>query len=233
MTPPTNAKGRPFSWSYSALNKFENCPKNYAAEKFYCTVPFIETEALKWGSRVHKAAELFLQGINPMDDEALEPVEGYTTAMMRSGWKIEAELEVALTRKLTSINWFSKAAWFRAKIDVILSDYEKTTAKQVDWKTGKVKDDPDQLRICSAALSTIRPHIKYFEGRFIFTAHKVISKPIILTKDDIPGVWQEVLPRVHRMEEAWATENFPAKPSGLCPWCAVDNCNQRRGARRV
>ena len=57
------------------------------------------------------------------------------------------------------------------------------------------------------------------------------GKPI--TKAEIPKVWQEFLPRVQRMEDAWASEHFPARPSGLCPWCQVNDCASRRGERRV
>lgn len=228
---PKNKKGRPFSWSYTALTSFENCPKRYAAEKFYCTVPFIESEAVKWGNRVHAAAEYSLKGIPVTDHEAYAPVRPYVEAIQKSGLRIEAESEVTLTRDMKKTGWFAKDAWFRVKLDIILSD--ETTAKIFDWKTGALREDQDQLRVCIAALATVRSQVKHFEGRLIFTKHKHVSTPVKVPAAEVPTIWQDFLPRVARMEEAWRVENFPAKPSGLCPWCAVTGCSQRRGSRKV
>lgn len=225
-----NVKGRPFSWSYTQLKNYEGCPWRWAQEKFYCTVPFVENEAIVWGNRVHKAAELALQGINPKDPEAEKPVWPYIEAFMRSGLRREAELEIALTRNFTPINWFAKAAWFRIKLDVILTNFERTNAKYFDWKTGgKIRHDDDQLKLGCAALSVIRPEIEKFEGKLIWTKHKTVTGMEPLAKDQISEVWKDFLRRVRRMEDAWNNELFPARPSGLCPWCNVKDCASRRG----
>ena len=50
MTKILNAKGRPFSWSFSRLNDFENCPKKYAEASFYCTAPYVQTPEGAWGT---------------------------------------------------------------------------------------------------------------------------------------------------------------------------------------
>ncbi len=229
-----NKKGKPFSWSYSAVNDFDNCPLSYAGKRYFCTSPFIQSEAIKWGNRVHKSAELFLKAKSPYTDpEALAPVEKYCTAMIRSGLRVEAENEIALDRNFKSVSWFSKKAWFRIKIDVILTSFDKKHAHLYDFKTGgKIREAPDQLRLTAAALSAIRPEIETFKGKFIWTKHQeaVGVKPI--TRAEIPSIWQEFIAKATRMEESWRTERFPARPSGLCPWCAVSNCVQRRGVMR-
>jgi len=219
-----NKKGRPFSWSFSSLTNFEGCPARYAAEKFYCTLPWVETEQQRWGNRVHKAGENFIKCIPDKDDEALAPVEAYVTAMIRSGHRLEPELEVTLTRNLTPTSWFAKDAWFRGKLDVVLTKVKEKAVVYYDYKTGKIKDSPDQLRICIAALSVLRPQIENFDGKFIWTAHKQVTGIKPISKSEIPSIWQEFLPRVERMEQAWESENFPCRPGPLCPWCAVPNC---------
>ena len=234
MTQPLNAKGKPFSWSYTALEKFETCPKMYASRWFYFTVLFTDSPESIWGQRVHKSGELFLKGIPHPDIEALKPVEKYAEAMLRSGHKVEAELEVALTRQLKPVSWFSKDAWFRAKLDVVVTKVKENAVQLYDWKSGgKIKDDEDQLRVCAAALSVVRPYLQEFGGKYIWTKHQQTTGIKPITKADIPKVWQEFLPRVQRMEDAWASEIFNPRPSGLCPYCQVVNCAARRGERRV
>ena len=562
MTAPLNAKNTPFSWSFTALADYEGCAARYAASRFYCTVPFQESAASIWGSRVHKAGELFLKGIPHKDEEALLPVEPYCTAILRTGHKVEAEVEVTLTRGMAPTSWFAKDAWFRAKLDVVVTKVKENSVSLLDWKGldvrtkiptptgwttmaalqegdtifggdgspckvigksptfnrkcfeivfkdgakvicddqhlwvskkcgmplslavrstaeiaeivasgkgvsmpvggavkyapsktplkvhpyvlgcwlgdgcrargeickpntdmfdaiaqcgymvshniaseskcdtrtiygltrdlrnlgvlqnkhipaeyltatyaerlallrglldtdgtwnfirsqvvfttvdkefalqvvellaslgqkpyfvelnkfgfgkaligydviftpnnikpfltypraadvavrvsesamytkryiktimevdsvptqciavdsprktylctdrfivthntgGKIKDAPDQLRLCAAALAVVRPYLQEFTGKYIWTQHKQVTGIEPINKTDIPKIWQEFLPRVARMEEAWRTENFPARPSGLCPWCAVEPCPQRRGERRV
>ena len=223
-----NAKGKPFSWSYTALNDFEGCPARYAASRFYCTVQFQETEATLWGSRVHKAAELTIKGIDHKDPEAYAPVAPYVQAMKASGHILEAETEITLTEDLTLTGWFAKNAWLRCKLDVVITKQTSYTAVCVDWKTGKVKDDLDQLKLCAAALSVTRPGLTAFEGRYVWTKYKQVTSMPAISVANIPQVWENILPRVARMQTAWDTETFPARPTRLCPYCQVNNCVKRR-----
>jgi len=234
MSQPVNKKGKPFSWSFTALTDYEGCPRRYSASRFYCTVPFTESAASIWGSRIHRAGELFLKGIPHKDEEALLPVEPYCTAILRTGHKVEAEVEVTLTRGMAPTSWFAKDAWFRAKLDVVVTKVKENSVSLLDWKTGgKIKDAPDQLRLCAAALAVVRPYLKWFDGKYIWTQHKQVTGIEPISKIDIPKIWQEFLPRVARMEEAWRTERFDPRPSGLCPYCSVNDCASRRGERRV
>jgi hypothetical protein len=230
---PVNKKGRPFSWGFSALNNFEGCPARYAAEKFYCTVKFVENEAIKWGNRVHQAAEDHIDGIPEIiDQEALKEVKKYAELFRSKG--AEAEVKIVLDRNMKPLTgqkaWFSKDAWYRGALDVVVTS--GTKASYFDWKTGKnIKDDTDQLKICCAALSILRPELTEFSGKLIWTRHKEVTGGCDLDLEGVKKVWEDVLPRVKRMEDAWRSEVFNPRPSGLCKkYCAVLSCphNGRR-----
>ena len=170
MSITTNAKGKPFSWSFSALHDYDTCPFQYAHKRFYCSVPFIETEAIIWGNRVHKAAELDLKHKPHNDPVAFDQVEKYTTAMLRSGLKIVAEQELALNRNLVPTGWFSKDCWLRIKIDVTAETRDKKTLSMFDWKSGKnISDNEDQLKLTGAVLSVFHPGARVFRGKYIWT----------------------------------------------------------------
>jgi len=238
MNPTLNAKGRKFSWSFSRLGDYENCPLKYACASFYCTSPYTQSKEAKWGDGVHKAGEMFLKAKGPINLEHLKPVEPYVTAMLRSGHRVEAEMPITLTSEFKPTTWFADDAWLRIKIDVTITKSKKVTdgksvAVLYDFKTGKrISDSEEQLRLGAAVLSTIRPWYEYFEGKYIWTAHKKVTGIKPITKEEIPGIWEDFLPRVAKMQRAWDTDTFPATPSGLCPWCPVANCPKRRGEMR-
>jgi hypothetical protein len=41
-------------------------------------------------------------------------------------------------------------------------------------------------------------------------------------------IWQEMMPRIRRMELARENEKFPPTPSGLCAWCPHATCEFRK-----
>jgi hypothetical protein len=237
ITSPTilkNVKGRPFTWSFSSLADFEGCPKRYAHKRFYCDVVEEETEALRDGNRVHAAAEQALKG-EPVKEPGqlprLEPFLGLFLHLREQGAVVEAEVEVCLTENMQPVSWFAKDAWYRGKLDVVITQPHQTT--YADWKAGKVKDDPDQLKICCAALSIVRPEIELFNPKFLWLKERRATGCAPLTKDDVRRVWEQTLARVTRMKKSWEVETFPARPSGLCRWStgqcpAFDKCAYRK-----
>lgn len=232
MPKTLNAKGKPFSWSFSNYKDFRNCPLRYAHNRFYCTTPFLETEANIWGNRVHAAAEKYIKTRKVVDKEAIKPVWPYLQKMCQGRFNPIAEKEITLTENFAQTSWFGDDAWFRIKIDVLIMVGSK--ALIYDWKTGKtIREDTDQFKLAAAALSVVDSSIENFDGKFIWTAHNKPTGVKPLSAKDIPDVWAEFLPGVERMSRAWDRDDFPAKPSWLCPWCAVDGCSKRRGARRV
>ena len=193
-------------------------------------MPWQDTEAIIYGNRVHKAAEDALRGLAVNDPEALKPVQKYVDLFLKSG--AEAEVEIVLDANMKPLTgpkaWFSKAAWYRGKLDVVVTN--GTKASYFDWKTGnKVKDDTEQLKICCSALSILRPELETFSGKLIWTKHETVTGGCELDKAGVKAVWEDVLPRVKRMEDAWRSEVFPARASGLCPWCGVyETCQYAR-----
>jgi len=221
-----------FTWSYTALTSFENCPLSYAHQKYYKDVPFIETEALKDGNRKHTALELYAKGIaQPASELALvAPHTKYVDAFKAAGGTLQAEREITLTESMKPTGWFSKDAWFRIKLDITL--LRGNRANIYDWKTGKQKDDVTQLQLCCATLAIVEPEIEEFTAKNIWLKNepmKQVDGGVKLHRSELKKVWMDTLARVHRMRQAWDSEVWQPKPSGLCPYCAyAPKCKYRR-----
>ena len=42
-------------------------------------------------------------------------------------------------------------------------------------------------------------------------------------RDNEPELWARLMNKVVRIEKSLETDNWPAKPSGLCNWCPCKN----------
>ena len=218
-----------FTWSYTALTQFENCPLSYAHSKFYKDVPFVETEALKDGNRKHTALEYYAKGIKQPETEieVVKPFLKYVDAFKATGGVLQAEREITLTEQMKPTGWFDKDAWFRIKLDITL--LRDKLANIYDWKTGKQKEDMTQLKLCCATLAIVEPGIEEFTAKNIWLKTDKVDAGVKLHRSELRDVWAETLARVHRMRQAWDSEVWQPKPSGLCPYCAyVDKCKYRR-----
>lgn len=91
----------------------------------------------------------------------------------------------------------------------------------VTHNTGKVKTDGDQLKLFAAAAFAQYPHVNTVSTGYIWLAHDKLTRRDF-TRDEVPVIWQEFIPRIRRMELAQEKDNWPPNPSGLCKaWCPV------------
>lgn len=218
-----------FTWSYTALTDFENCPLGYAHKKYYKDVPFVETEALRDGNRKHTALEMYTKQIAQPQTEldTVKPYLKYVDAFRAQGGVLQAEREITLTEQMKPTGWFDKDAWFRIKLDITL--VRENRANIYDWKTGKQKEDMTQLKLCCATLAIVEPEVEEFTAKNIWLKNDVVDAGVKLHRSELKKVWMETLARVQRMRQAWDSEVWQPKPSGLCPYCAyASNCKYRR-----
>lgn len=217
---PRNKKDRPFTWSFSAMQQFENCPYQYAAERFYCTTAREDTEATLWGTRVHTALEERIRDKKPLAGE-YEQYERYAKAIESLGGEVRCEQQVALTRELKPVAWGDPQAWVRGIFDVAVK--KDDTLILLDYKTGKVRPNSLQLKMFVALASTVYSDVKTYRTRYIWLKHQHTTSEDY-TADDVDNIWAVLLDKAERMEEAWRTEVFNCNPSGLCGWCSVTEC---------
>ena len=143
--------------------------------------------------------------------------------MQKPGRKL-AEQQMALTKDLEPCGWRDKEVWVRGITDLLILDDENMTAWVIDWKTGSNKyPDRDQLRLMALLVFAHYPHIRKVNAALLFIVKNDMVK-LSMTVDQADTTWWDYRERVARLEQAFATDVWNAKPSPLCPWCPATTC---------
>ena len=209
------------AWSYSTLDSFLLCPKKYYAEKIAKSASEVTSEATNYGSEAHKHFEQRVKNGKklPMD---LAHHEKVVARLAGAPGDKYTEQKIALTADFKPTGFFDKDVWCRAVIDLIIVN--DANGVIVDWKFGKMKQEFDQLDLMVAVVFALYPEMQGIKGMFYWAKEKEITAKSY-TRDDIPTIWNDFLPKVKRFNEAFAKEEFPARPNYLCKrYCNVKSC---------
>lgn len=209
-----------FAWSFSALTRFENCAKAYYHINVIKDVKDEDSSFSEDGQIIHKGLyDRVCKGKPlPLNYRYLE-----STAAKFVGLPGETsgELKFAMSRDFRPVQYFDDSVFVRVVVDLL--NVRGSSAIIIDWKTGKPKPGFTQLELIAAVLSTHLPEIEDFKTAYVWVQHNKVS-PNNLKKSSMVRVWNELLPRVAKIEAAIKTTDFPAKPSGLCKYCPVRAC---------
>lgn len=206
------------AWSYSALTAFETCPRRFQLTRVTKQVREPQTEATVWGNKVHKALEDFAKSGKPLSPD-LKKYEKYVKKIQSYEGKRVVEERVALDRNFRQTTWMAKDVWVRGIIDIGVVGSEK--AYLLDWKTGKRRPDSNQLKLFAALAFAMYPWIDKVVTGFIWLKSGEFDKEVF-TRDQLPEIWNEFLPRLSRVAIAYDQDKWTPKPSGLCKnWCPV------------
>lgn len=209
-----------FAWSFSALTRFEQCPKQYYHMNVSKDFKDEDSEWSVEGKVIHDAMyQRVLKGKPlPLPLRNHEPIAAKFAAA--EGEK-HGEMKLAINKKFEPVDYFAPDVWLRVVIDLLIIKDGKAII--VDWKTGKVKDDFTQLSLTAAVLRQYMPEIEFFTVVYVWLKSKSVTRRN-LTVSKLKDVWSALLPRSRAIEEAIATTTFPARQSGLCRFCPVRTC---------
>lgn len=210
----------PKAWSYSSLTRFETCPYQYHQTKVVNAVIEEETEPQRWGKIVHEALEVRVRDGTPLPEGVAkyEPL----AAMFDGKPGVTCEKQYLLDEKLRPVD-NKEDAWCIGIIDV--ERLTKNTAHLYDWKTGKKRPDSNQMQLYSGLVMQHNEAIKVVKNTYVWLLSMEEPTTEKFTRDDLPAIWQNFIPRVNRLEQAYEKDKWPCRPSGLCRgWCPVRHC---------
>ena len=212
---------KPPAWSFSSLNAFGTCPRQYHAVKILKTVAETKGEATLWGTRFHEVAEHYLKGEQELPEE-FEQFREYLDGFKNKPGVMSVELELGVNRKLEACGFLDPDVWCRGIIDVM--NVCDGVADVSDHKTGKRKPNSKQLKLFSLLAFAHDPEIHTCNTAFhwIKTGEKDEET---FTREQIPELWQAFVPELKQFLEAFKTDTFTPRPSGLCKkHCSVSDC---------
>lgn len=212
-----------FSWSYSKLKNFRTC--GYRYKKIDVDKTYAEDfsgEHLAWGKQVHTAFEQrvrdnmpFPKGMEHFEDAVAGRLVGVPGLIL-------VEQQMAIRKDLSACGWFDKDTWFRS-----IADYLRINgpvALAIDYKTGKILEDSEQLALMAECIFAHYPEVQAVRTEFWWLKDDAATGQNYY-RNKRHETWARVMPEVMTLELAHETNNFPARPSGLCKkHCIVTDC---------
>tara|TARA_R110000787_G_scaffold140728_3_gene254322 strand:- start:7925 stop:8581 length:657 start_codon:yes stop_codon:yes gene_type:complete len=211
-----------FTWSYSALKQYTNCPKQYQEMRVLKNYTVKETEAMMYGKEVHAALEDYVKDGKELAKNYQRFKPMVDTLVNIKGDKYP-EYEMALTHAKTPCDFHSEDRWVRGIADLVIVDGD--TAFVIDYKTGSNRyPDPKQLRLMSLMLFTHFPDVQRIKGGLLFVMkNSFITEEYI--RKDMDKSWGMFEQSLKRLEMSYDNDVWQANPTPLCGWCSVTTCD--------
>ena len=208
---------KPLVHSHTSLASFELCPKQWHHKYVLKDVPYVESEAMKWGNTVHTALELRVRDKKPLPEEMAKYEKFCRSIEIHKDVRAEEKLGMGKGGGWTGS--FAEDCWFRGKVDVaILAD---DTAFIIDYKTGKRREDPTELEEHAMLLKASMPDLQSIKGMYLWLQD--MKQGTVYTLDPV-GTLKRTRATVKRLEENLAKDFFPAHDNPLCNYCPCTGC---------
>ena len=212
-------------WSFSKIKSFEQCPKQFYHMKVLKEYQDVETEAMRYGTLMHEAAEKYVRDKTPLD-ESFEYVKPTLDALAAIKGEKLCEFKMGLTEKLEPCGFYSENVWWRGIADLIILDAENHRAWVVDYKTGKSARyaDKGQLELMALAVFKHFPIVEQVKAGLLFVVCTELVKEQY-SQIDQTFLWDKWMGKFEQMKTAFEVDVWNANPNGLCRnHCPVLEC---------
>ena len=217
MTKPT------FTWSYSSLSLFQQCPKKYYHLRVAKDIIEPKSEQMLYGTVAHKAAEDYVRDGTPLEPQFAYMQPTLDALENREGEKL-CEYRLGLTEALEPCECFAPDVWWRGIADLMIME-DGEVARVIDYKTGKSQyADTKQLEILALAIFKHFPKIKAIKSGLVFIVHPAFIQAAF-TKDKEEELWQYWKAETDRLGLCYKNGVWnPSKNFTCKAWCPVFDC---------
>jgi hypothetical protein len=212
-------------WSYTFLSCYQICPSQCFHRYVAKDVPFVETPAMRWGNEVHNGMDKRISAGVPLQGDVAK-YERWAAPF--TGLPVETELRMGVRENGTVCGFYDDDCWGHMKLDLVVTPGDGT-ARLFDWKTGKVREDPFELRLQALFVQARNPELRAIHGWYVWLGagpHGKLGQQHDLS--DVERTWAEVVSMTHAIQNYAAINHWPEKPSPLCGWCPVKQCQHNK-----
>jgi hypothetical protein len=138
--------------------------------------------------------------------------------------KIFVEVPFAVNKQLKPCGYWDDDVWYRAKIDYL--NIHNGRARIVDYKTGKPHQKMLQLFEYILFTFIIYPEVNVAYSEYYWTkTQSVTGTGGSWPRERMNEMWPMLLPDLKQMVEAYQTDIWQPRQSGLCKrHCPVTSC---------
>ena len=214
-----------FTWSYSALKEYENCPKKYYEIRVAQNYTVIPSEKMIYGTEVHKALEDYVKDGKELAVNYLRFKPAVDALKEIPGTKYP-EYEMALYKDRTPCDFKDDNRWVRGIVDLLIVDNDY--AFIVDYKTGSNKyPDPKQLKLMALMTFVHFPQVIKIKAGLLFVMHgSFLTEEYV--RSDIDKYWKSFEQSLGRLNNSYELDTWQANPTPLCKFCPVKSCEYNR-----
>jgi hypothetical protein len=210
-----------FTWSFSSLKEYVNCPRQYQELKVLKRFEKKATEQMLYGTVVHKVCEDYVAEGKPLEKNYLRFKPVLDSLIEIPGTKYP-EYQMALTRDKVPCAFGDKNRWVRGIVDLLIVDGDH--AFIVDYKTGSNRyPDPKQLKLMALMTFAHFPEVKVIKAGLLFVMHESFMSEEY-TRDKIPKLWSYFSSDLERLNISYENNIWNPNPTPLCGWCPVKTC---------
>jgi CRISPR/Cas system-associated exonuclease Cas4 (RecB family) len=210
-----------FTWSFSALKEYVNCPRQYQELKVLKRYEKKATEQMLYGTVVHKVCEDYVAEGKPLEKnyQRFKPVLDSLVAIPGTKYP---EYEMALDPNKQPCGFKDEGRWVRGIVDLLIVDGDY--AFIIDYKTGSNRyPDPKQLKLMALMTFAHFPEVQRIKAGLLFVMHESFMDEEY-TRDQIPKLWKYFESDLERLKHSYENDVWNPNPTPLCGWCPVKTC---------
>jgi CRISPR/Cas system-associated exonuclease Cas4 (RecB family) len=209
-----------FTWSFSSLKDYLNCPKQYHEVKVLKSFEKKTSQQMLYGTEVHKACEDYIGEGKPLPKN-YQRFQKMLDALAEIPGTKYVEYKMALDANKNPAN-FDEGYWVRGIVDLLIVDGD--TAYVVDYKTGSNKyPDPKQLKLMGIMVFSHFPEVQSIKAGLLFVMHNSFM-PEEYQRSEIDDLWKSFEPDLERLKVSYEKDVWQPNPTPLCGWCPVKTC---------
>lgn len=207
----------PIVLSYTSANDYLICPKRMWHQHLKKDIPKeIKTGAQFKGSGVHEHLKKRLKIREPLPRE-YQHHEGVCAYLEKHPSIKHMEVKLGVDRAGNPVDFFAPSVALRGVLDLACSSVPHGLL--VDWKSGRVWENPLELKFQAVLLAARWPELTHITGFFYWLREGKVGT---LHEIDPAAAWKTVREIAEAITARLRRGNdFPPDEGPLCPWCPV------------